>query len=210
MSRSRCQKQFTLFEPILPIDVLISKLDVLKQELSNQSGGSKPSPEPVIKSETSESSQSLQAEDFDSALGQSSSVPETSASSGAVLNDLAASWRQLCKIIAETNPSLSASLSKCRLKQVTDDRVEIEVHGNGFTVGMLQREKNKIILKKACAQCFGKEKDIALIAKSDSDDTRTLKKNQNDHALKQKALGHPSVADALEIFNGKLIDVKIL
>ena len=197
-------------EPILPIDVLISKLDVLKQELSNQSGGSKPSPEPVIKSETSESSQSLQAEDFDSALGQSSSVPETSASSGAVLSDLDASWRQLCKIIAETNPSLSASLSKCRLKQVTADRVEIEVHGNGFTVGMLQREKNKIILKKACAQCFGKEKDIALIAKSDSDDTRALKKNQNDHALKQKALGHPSVADALEIFNGKLIDVKIL
>jgi DNA polymerase-3 subunit gamma/tau len=197
-------------EPILPIDVLISKLDVLKQELSNQSGGSKPSPEPVIKSETSESSQSLQAEDFDSALGQSSSVPETSASSGAVLSDLDASWRQLCKIIAETNPSLSASLSKCRLKQVTADRVEIEVHGNGFTVGMLQREKNKIILKKACAQCFGKEKDIALIAKSDSDDTRALKKNQNDHELKQKALGHPSVADALEIFNGKLIDVKIL
>jgi DNA polymerase-3 subunit gamma/tau len=197
-------------EPILPIDVLISKLDVLKQVLSDQAGGSKPSPEPVIKSETSESSQSLQAEDFDSALGQSSSVPETSASSGAVLSDLDASWRQLCKIIAETNPSLSASLSKCRLKQVTADRVEIEVHGNGFTVGMLQREKNKIILKKACAQCFGKEKDIALIAKSDSDDTRALKKNQNDHELKQKALGHPSVADALEIFNGKLIDVKIL
>ncbi len=197
-------------EPILPIDMLISKLDVLKQELSNQAGVSKPSPEPVIKSETSESSQSLQAEDLDSALGQSSSVPETSASSGDVLNDPDACWRQLCKIIAETNPSLSASLSKCRLKQVTADRVEIEVHGNGFTVSMLQREKNKIILKKACAQCFGKEKDIALIAKSDSDDTRALKKNQNDHALKQKALGHPSVADALEIFNGKLIDVKIL
>jgi len=27
--------------------------------------------------------------------------------------------------------------------------------------------------------------------------------------LKQKALSHPLVADAIEIFNGKLIDVKI-
>ena len=106
-----------------------------------------------------------------------------SASSSDVLNDPDACWRQLCKIIAETNPSLSASLSKCRLKQVTADRVEIEVHGNGFTVSMLQREKNKIILKKACAQCFGKEKDIALIANSDSDDACALKKKQNDHAL---------------------------
>jgi len=72
-------------EPILPIDMLISKLDVLKQELSNQSGGSKASPAPVIKSETSESSQSLQAEDLDSVLGQSSSVPESVKRSGCLL-----------------------------------------------------------------------------------------------------------------------------
>jgi len=28
--------------------------------------------------------------------------------------------------------------------------------------------------------------------------------------LKQKAISHPLVADAIEIFDGKLIDVKIL
>jgi DNA polymerase-3 subunit gamma/tau len=197
-------------EPVLPIDVLINKLDLLKQELNNLPGGPKSSQKPVIKSEKSESVQHLRAGDSDSASEPSSSVPETSASSGDLLSDLDATWDQLCKIIAETNPSLGASLSKCRLRQVAADRVEIEVHGNGFTVSMLKREKNKVILKKACAQYFGNEKDIVLIAQGESDDERPLKKTQNDHLLKQKALSHPSVADALEIFNGKLIDVKIL
>jgi len=197
-------------EPVLPIDVLINKLDLLKQEFNNLPGGLKSSQKPVIKSEKSKSVQHLQGGDSDSASEPSSSVPETSASSGDLLSDLDATWDQLCKIIAETNPSLGASLSKCRLRQVAADRVEIEVHGNGFTVSMLKREKNKVILKKACAQYFGNEKDIVLIAQGESDDERPLKKTQNDHLLKQKALSHPSVADALEIFNGKLIDVKIL
>ena len=197
-------------EPVLPIDVLINKLDLLKQELNNQSGGPKSSQKPVIKSEKSKPVQHLQAGNLDSASEQSGSVPETAASSGDLLNNLDVTWDELCKIIAETNPSLGASLSKCRLRQVAADRVEIEVHGNGFTVSMLKREKNKVILKKACAQFFGNEKDIVLVAQDDSDDEQPKKKSQNDHLLKQKALSHPSVADALEIFNGKLIDVKIL
>jgi hypothetical protein len=33
--------------------------------------------------------------------------------------------------------------------------------------------------------------------------------NQNNN-LKQKALGHPLVTDAIEIFSGKVVDVKII
>ena len=197
-------------KPVLPIDVLIDKLDLLKQELDAGSAGESESPQPVIRSGTSATAQKVPARNPDSASEQSDSIPETAASSGVLLNDRDAAWDQLSKIIAETNPSLGASLSKCRLRQVDADRVEIEVHGNEFTASMLQREKNKVILKKVCAQFFGKEKDIVLIARADSDDERPKKKSQNNHLLKQKALSHPSVADALEIFNGKLIDVKIL
>jgi len=197
-------------EPVLPIDVLIDKLDQLKQEFNNQSGGSKSSQKPVISSKTSESPQHLRGADLDSVSKQSNLVPETAPSSTDMLNDLNSAWNQLCKTIEETHPSLGASLSKCRLRQVAGGRVEIEVHGNGFTARMLQREKNKLILKQACAQYFGNETDIVLIAQGEPDEKHSKKKSQNDHLLKQKALSHPSVADALEIFNGKLIDVKIL
>jgi hypothetical protein len=37
----------------------------------------------------------------------------------------------------------------------------------------------------------------------------TIKQKKNNQ-LKQKALDHPLVADAIEIFDGKLVDVKVL
>jgi hypothetical protein len=43
----------------------------------------------------------------------------------------------------------------------------------------------------------------------ETDVGNSKKKSQNDNLLKQKALSHPLVADAIEIFNGKLIDVKL-
>ena len=197
-------------QPVLPIDVLIDKLDELKQELGKQPQGSKSFQKPVVRSERSESAQHLQGANLDSASKPSNSVPKTEALPTDTPKDLDAVWDQLCKIVAEKNPSLGASLSKCQLRKVAAGRVEIAVHGNGFTVSMLQREKNKLILKQVCAQYFGTEKDIVLIAQKEPDEEQPKKNPQNDHLLKQKALSHPSVADALEIFNGKLIDVKIL
>jgi DNA polymerase-3 subunit gamma/tau len=119
-------------------------------------------------------------------------------------------WNQLYELIARKNPSLGASLSKCRLKQVSADSIEIEVRANGFTLNMLQREKNKAVLKMICTEYFGKDLDIVLTNHPETDAESPKKKSQNEDLLKQKAISHPRVADAIEIFNGKLIDVKIL
>jgi DNA polymerase-3 subunit gamma/tau len=73
---------------------------------------------------------------------------------------------------------------------------------------MIQREKNMAVLKAVCQEVFRAPKEIRLSAKSGHDETNSKKKTQDDQ-LKQKALSHPLVADAIEIFNGKLIDVKI-
>ena len=87
--------------------------------------------------------------------------------------------------------------------------MEIEVNGNDFNIKMVRKEKNIGIIKKVCRDFFGKEIDVII---------RTKKKTENKHhqknsrkvRLKQEALSHPLVTDALEIFNGKIVDVKIL
>ena len=190
-------------KPALPIDELIDKLDQLRQELHNSPAGFgeqkadvKP---PPLEPRPQRKDQHL---DLDP-------TPEPSAAADDTLDDLDATWSRLYEIICQKNPSLGASLSKCRLKQVTADHIEIEVSDNGFTLNMLQREKNKTALKMECAAYFGEEKDIRLTSSSEPDDEHPKKKSQNEHLLKQKALSHPLVADAIEIFSGKLIDVKI-
>jgi DNA polymerase-3 subunit gamma/tau len=188
-------------KPALPIDELIDKLDLLRQEIHNSPGGLTEQ-KPDVKPPSPESGQ--QRED-----GHSDSIPQPPATSDDTLNDLGATWSRLYEIISQKNPSLGASLTRCRLKQVAADHIEIEVRDNGFTLNMLQREKNKTVLKKICAAYFGEEKEILLTSSSGPEQERPKKKSQNDHHLKQKALSHPLVADAIEIFNGKLIDVKI-
>jgi DNA polymerase-3 subunit gamma/tau len=188
-------------KPALPIDELIDKLDLLRQEIHNSPGGITEQ-KPEVKPPSLESGQQRQDRHTDP-------TPESPAAANDTLNDLGATWSRLYEIVCKKNPSLGASLTRCRLKQVAADHIEIEVRDNGFTLNMLQREKNKTVLKKVCAACFGEEKDIMLISSSEPDEERPKKKSQNDHHLKQKALSHPLVADAIEIFNGKLIDVKI-
>ena len=86
---------------------------------------------------------------------------------------------------------------------------EIEVLDNGFTLKMLEREKNKAILNRVCTAYWGAEKAVVLRTATKPDTESPKKKSQNEQRLKQKALSHPLVAEAIEIFDGKLIDVKL-
>ena len=117
-------------------------------------------------------------------------------------------WDTVYEQISQNNPSLAANLAKCSLKRITEDCIEIEVVGNGFTLNMIQRDKNLKFLKKLFADYFGHEKRIVLSGQIESSEDNQKKKNKNNQ-LKNKAMSHPLVADAIEIFDGKLVDVKI-
>ena len=73
---------------------------------------------------------------------------------------------------------------------------------------MIQREKNMAVLEQVCMEVLGHKQNIRLNVRKSMGDHNLKKKRDNQ--LKQKALSHPLVADAIEIFDGKLIDVKVL
>ena len=197
-------------KPVLPIDALIDRLDHLRQELSSQTENDFLNPKSGEASEAHAPEQKTRSKASGNPPASAQPLSGTSAIADNANENLDVIWNQLYEIIARKNPSLGASLSKCRLKQVTADRVEIEVRANGFTLNMLQREKNKAVLKEICTEYFGKDMDVVLTNHPETDTESPKKKSKNDSLLKQKALSHPTVADAIEIFNGKLIDVKIL
>jgi len=73
----------------------------------------------------------------------------------------------------------------------------------------MQRDKNMELMCKVCQQVCGGALKVRL-SSGDDPGTDNLKKKKQAHRLKQKALDHPLVADAIEIFDGKIVDVKIL
>ncbi|MCP4694729.1 MAG: hypothetical protein GY859_42265, partial [Desulfobacterales bacterium] len=120
-----------------------------------------------------------------------------------------AAWRGVRDVIEENHPSLFAALDRCALKNVTAEALEIEVNGNDFAVGMIQRAKNMAILKQVCAESFGREMDLVIHTPKRNNDEQQEKRRRKER-LKKSALSHPLVSDAIEIFNGKVLDVKIL
>ena len=191
-------------KPTLPIEVLIDKLDALRQEIHPsgeppyRNDSEPPSPGPELPS--TPVGPATRSVDSRPATDRSSPTGETSGNSNQ-------KWQQVCEIISQKNPSLAANLSKCILKNSARQSLEIEVPDNGFTLNMIQREKNMAVLQQVCADIFGEKQKIRLTASKSRGDHSQKKK---DNQLKQKALDHPLVADAIEIFDGKLADVKIL
>ncbi len=118
-------------------------------------------------------------------------------------------WKKLKNMISEKNPSLAAFLKKCTLTKLTGESLEIEANGNEFNLRMIKRRKNMRIFESICRDFFGKEMHLNIKAKPSKPDERPLKKNKTND-LKQKAIQHPLIADAVEIFNGKVVDIKIL
>jgi DNA polymerase-3 subunit gamma/tau len=196
-------------KPALPIDVLIDKLDILREEMfayDQRQEFAGTTPPPAINAK-------------DPSAGSQGKISPGSSKSGAKIEEASPTnspaensdeaWKRISKIISNKHPSLAANLAKCKIKKIEGHCLEIEVPGNGFTLKMIQREKNMAVLQQVCADVLGSRKDIRLVPGTKPDDNYQKKKS-HDNELKKKALSHPLVADAVEIFDGKLIDVKIL
>jgi DNA polymerase-3 subunit gamma/tau len=201
--------------PVLPIDLLIERIDDLRNGIfaSGPQPDHSPAPMPLQKSSAPEfpqpspqSSSSEAGRRSGRTEDQSDAVAPSPTTAGS--RSLAQKWQQIVETVARQNPSLAANLAKCQIRRTDGRTLEIEVDGNGFTLNMIQREKNMTVLNKVCTDILGRRYDIKFIAGSAMDDKNKKKK---DKQLKQKkAISHPLVADAIEIFDGSLVEVKIL
>ncbi|MCJ7772607.1 MAG: DNA polymerase III subunit gamma/tau [Desulfobacterales bacterium] len=189
-------------KPVLPIDVLIEKIDTLRQGVSgvpqgkiveSQAGYGGKGHEPVPENTKALDSEKEVAE-------RSTKTPDET---------LEQAWEKVLGMISEKHPSLAVSLAQCALKKISDNMMEIEINGSGYTLDMVKRDKSEAILKKICSQYFGRELQIKFKAGA-IENKKNQKKKSKDNELKQEAFNHPLVADAIEIFDGKIVDVKIL
>ena len=187
-------------KPVLPIDVLIERLDHLKKDFDES-----------LRSSAGATNQSSHATSRP-VTGTAESIETfTSGHKAQVDNDeiLKNKWEKLLSVFLEKHPSLATNLKNSKIKRLTDNQLEIEVNGNDFNINMVRKDKNIGIIKKVCRDFFEKEIDIIIGTKKITEN-KHHQKNSRKIRLKQEALSHPMVTDALEIFNGKIVDVKIL
>ncbi|MBW1896255.1 MAG: hypothetical protein JRI47_04290 [Deltaproteobacteria bacterium] len=112
-------------------------------------------------------------------------------------------------------------LEKSLLTKIGDDFIEITVTENSFYAARLRDKKSVEALQSICVQLFKRKMNIKVV-ESKKKASKAEQPQESDRAkggraesdrerrLKKDALDHPLVIDALDVFRGRVVDVKIL
>jgi len=190
-------------KPAMSIDLLIEKLDNLKNEFHEKKNQG--ISENRVSYGSQETAHPLYSED------QSDQEEEEPSAQAGVsdIDNLDMTWKNLLDIFFKNHSALAASLEKGVLKNLTDKSLEIEINGNGFSINNIKRSKNMAIIEKVCKDFFGKNMKLTLTVKETPENDKK-QKIEKESRLRQEVLNNSLVSDTIEIFNGKVLDVKIL
>jgi DNA polymerase-3 subunit gamma/tau len=212
--------------PALPIDKLIDRLDKLQTRIGaghkridevsrpHRAHGEPKGERPSHQKDHGEPSQQLEAPpnyDKASVTANISVVPEDGNSVKGIseekrpfnIEDL---WQQVVGAISELKPSLAGFLSKCKLTSSDNAQLALEVNGNEFTLKNITKHKRTI--DDQCGKYMGHAVDLNIITNFKDRATKQEQKKKVGH-LKQQAISHPLVMEALELFDGRIIDIKV-
>lgn len=115
-------------------------------------------------------------------------------------------WGRIMAIIAATKPSIAAALSRAQLVAVSPQAFEVQLRDNEYTMNLVR--KNLAMLEAACREHAGRGVRIDF-SRDDADQQPAASAQQKANDIRQQLLNHPLVTDAVDIFNGKIDEIKV-
>jgi DNA polymerase-3 subunit gamma/tau len=197
--------------PALSIDALIDHLDRLQEKIACHPTPLDPKisePKPSAPKPSDGFARSVQAPEEAAASQPPAAVPSEAdgGKGGQPVKDIDALWRRVVREISDQKPSLAGFLGKCNLRSGRDGVLELEVRGNAFTLKNIT--KHQQIIETQCNNHTDRPVALEIVANFEDQATHRKEKKKISR-LKQEALGHPLVMEALELFDGRVIDIKV-
>lgn len=118
-------------------------------------------------------------------------------------------WQDILNRIAEDHPALASNMTASTPLALSETVLNIEMSGSEFKLNMVQRDKSLKILNKICTAYFGRPIRANVTARVVSAENNPKKKDEKNQR-KNEAIRHPLIGEAIEIFGGKVVDVKLL
>lgn len=182
--------------PSLPIEALIEHLDKLQSRLSSGQQVSHSMP-PV--SHRAQAPENMPVE-------PKVAVPTESSVDAIRPQDMDDLWHKIIGRISEQKPSLAGFLTKCHLKSGDEGQLDLEVNGNEFTLKNITRHQQTI--EEQCRSIMERPVKLNINANFQDHATKQAQKKKVGH-LKQEAVSHPLVQEAMELFDGSVIDIQV-
>ncbi len=115
-------------------------------------------------------------------------------------------WNRVITQIGQAKPSIAAALSRAKVVSLSPKKIVVAIRDNEYTLNLLK--KNISLVEAVCRQHA--DRDIQIDFSGDKkDDAQVALVKQKADDLRQQLLNHPLVADAVDIFSGKIEDIKI-
>ena len=199
-------------KPALPIDALIHKIDQLRRQIID-TGGIKPpaaspgtSADPVMSSAEISPAAAEEVPASPVALAGESPPPQPFPPADESARERF--WQALLTTLQENHPALAAQLKAARPLTIDARRLEIELQGNDFNLRRVRRKESLGAVQAACLAVSGHRPEIVIHGQA-SDPAARNKKKEREAQIRQEALSHPLVSETIELFRGKVVDVKI-
>jgi DNA polymerase-3 subunit gamma/tau len=198
--------------PALPIDVLIERLDSLLKAphlvhgqgiVEDQTAYGRPATTPDGSTRPSDVPRSVEISD-------AAMPPPPNPEQPTPADDRAASpddaWTIALGAIAARKPAIGAALARSRMIAVSEQDFSVAVCDNEYTINLIK--KNQDLIADLCREHAGR--GIQIEFRRDTDGARhSISAKQKADEMRQQLLNHPLVADAVDIFSGKIEEIKI-
>jgi DNA polymerase-3 subunit gamma/tau len=115
-------------------------------------------------------------------------------------------WEALYNAITDGHPSMAAPLKDTTVTTLGDKEIALEIKGTAFEENLVNRKKK--LIEQAINDYFGVKMVCRIQFEHKQEETK--KKPVQTAKLRDEALHHPLVANAVDIFRGKVVDIKIL
>ena len=115
------------------------------------------------------------------------------------------SWEDLYERIRRQKPVLGASLGRVSVRQAESGCLELDFNGHEFDYEMVKEKDNFALIKNLAREVLGEGVTVTLRIGGKEEHAQTDRERQ----LQKKALKHPMVTEALEIFGGEVVEVRV-
>ncbi len=182
---------------VMDIGTIISQMHNLEQRIS----GTVQSPAPNLAGEEGATAQIVSA-------GYSQTEREE-AEPATVAEPSTDRWEDFLKRIRQEKPALAASLERVSVSEPQSHHFELDFNGREFDYEMVNEKENVGLLRRLGRELFGEPVKFSLNAGGQRGRNEQRAKTDRQRRQQQKALKHPLVTEALEIFGGEIVDVRV-
>ena len=126
-----------------------------------------------------------------------------------VAEPLTARWKDFIQSIRREKPALAASLVRARVREPQPGHFELDFSGHEFDYEMVKEKESFSLLNRLGRGFFGEQVRFSLNSGGEEGRNEQRTKTARQKRQQQKALKHPLVTEALEIFGGEIVEVRV-